>query len=182
MKSNIRRSPLLTLAFSLICPTLTAAAQTSLRREVGARRRLPSVSRLRNLVPEVLQPAEQMFCYRCGRPVSPRSQRTVTAQRWPEADLNSPASPFPRRPRHFPANIATLYSYPENAAPEKTEWRWMQSQANRSLAAISLQTGKLAGKSQNLRRCPGLKSADKQQIILRLWPAVGLRVEKQNRE
>ena len=94
MKSNIRRSPLLTLAFSLICPTLTAAAQTSLRREVGARRRLPSVSRLRNLVPEVLQPAEQMFCYRCGRPVSPRSQRTVTAQRWPEADLNSPASPF----------------------------------------------------------------------------------------
>jgi hypothetical protein len=44
---------------------------------------------------------------------------------------------------HFPANIATIYSYPENAALEKTVWRWGQSGPNSSPAAFPCEQGNL---------------------------------------
>ena len=57
-------------------------------------------------------------------PLSPENEKDAAAA------LSSPAVPFSRQPGHFPANIAAIYSYPECAAAEKTEWRWTQSGAN----------------------------------------------------
>jgi hypothetical protein len=49
----------------------------------------------------------------------------VTTNTRLQIGLNSPPFPFSPRLGSFPANIATIYRYssPENAAPEKTEWR-----------------------------------------------------------
>jgi hypothetical protein len=52
-----------------------------------------------------------------------RAQRATTTNTRTHAGLNSPPFPFSSQPGHFPANIATICSQPENAAPEKTAWR-----------------------------------------------------------
>jgi hypothetical protein len=53
----------------------------------------------------------------------PQAQRVATIHTRPQAGLNSLEFPFSPSPGHFPANMAGIYSYPENAAPEKTAWR-----------------------------------------------------------
>jgi hypothetical protein len=58
----------------------------------------------------------------------PARARYVAGQRAAQQEgltlsgLNSLAFLFSPRPGHFPANFATIYSYPDCAVREKTEW------------------------------------------------------------
>ena len=68
------------------------------------------------------------------RLLGPREEGRLTNGPRPVAILWRPL--FHRGPRISPPDIAAIDSFRENAAPEKTEWRWTPSDANHALRNI----------------------------------------------